>query len=180
MRWLAALVFVPLLAAQQFQFHLEHLESKAANVVDVSLSGSMLQFASRFLSDRNVDESKAKKLIAGLEGIYVKSLEFKQDNVWTPADLENVRRQLKAPEWSRIVGVKSAEEGDTAEVYLRTVNGKVSGLAVLVTAPREFTVVNIMGAVDLDSLGDLGGQFGMPRLQRLPSSGGKEKDKKFD
>ena len=176
MKWLPAILFVPLLAAQQFKFNLEHLESKSSNIVDVSLDSSMLQFASRFLSGKNPDEAKAKKLVSGLEGIYVKSLEFKQDGAWSQADLENVRKQLKAPEWSRIVGVKSAEDGESAEVYIRNVNSKVTGLAVLVTSPREFTVVNIAGPVDLDSLGDLGGQFGLPKLKVAPGT----KDKKFE
>jgi hypothetical protein len=73
-KWTVALVFVPLLAAQQFKFNLEHLESKASNVVDVSLNSSMLQFASRFLSGNKPDEAKAKKMVSGLEGIYVKAL----------------------------------------------------------------------------------------------------------
>lgn len=176
MKWTAALVFVPLLAAQQFKFDLDHLESKASNVVDVSLNSSMLQFASRFLSSNKPDEAKAKKMVSGLEGIYVKSLEFKQDGAWSPSDLERVRQQLKGPEWSRIVGFKSAEDGENAEVYVRNSGAKVTGLAVLVTSPREFTVVNIAGPVDLDSLGDLGGQFGLPRLKPPPPT----KDKKFE
>lgn len=180
MKWFAAILFVPLLAAQQFKFNLEHLESKSSNTVDVSLDSSMLQFAARFLNNRNVEEAKAKKMLSGIEGIYIKSLEFKQDGAWSQADLENVRKQLKAPEWSRIVGVKNTEGGDTAEVYVRSTNSKVSGLAMLVTGAREFTVVNIMGAVDLDSLGDLGGQFGVPKLKIAPGKETPGKDKKFD
>ena len=181
MKWTAALVFVPLLAAQQFKFNLEHLESKASNVVDVSLNSSMLQFASRFLSSNKPDEAKAKKMVSGLEGIYVKSFEFNQDGAWSPADLESLRQQLKAPEWSRIVGFKSVQDGENAEVYVRNSGAKVTGLAVLVTSPREFTVVNIAGPVDLDSLGDLGGQFGLPKLKAVPGTPQPPaKDKKFE
>ena len=36
------------LAAQQFKFHLEHLEAKASDSVDVALSGATLQFAAKF------------------------------------------------------------------------------------------------------------------------------------
>ena len=37
----------------------------------------------------------------------------------------------------------------------------------LTTEARQFTVANIVGAVDLDSLADLGGQFGLPRLDAV-------------
>ena len=95
-----------ILWAQQFKFNLDHLAAKAADSVDVSLNSDMLQFAGKFLNGKNPDEAKAKKLIGGLEGIYVKSFEFKNDGAWSQADVDQVRNQLKAPEWSRIVGEK--------------------------------------------------------------------------
>jgi hypothetical protein len=157
-----------LLWSQQFKFNLDHLAAKASNAVDVSLNKDMLQFAGRFLSSRDPDENKAKSLIAGLDGVYIKSFEFDHDGAWSQADLDQVRNQLKTPEWGRIVGVKSAEDGENAEVWVRTENGKVSGIAILATEPREFTVVNIVGNISLDSLSDLGGQFGIPKLRQVP------------
>ena len=153
-----------ILWAQQFKFNLDHLAAKAADSVDVSLNSGMLQFAGKFLNGKSPDEAKAKKLIGGLEGIYVKSFEFKNDGAWSQADVDQVRNQLKAPEWSRIVGVKSNGDIEIVEVYVRNQNGKVTGVAILATEARQFTVANIVGAVDLDSLADLGGQFGLPKL----------------
>ena len=154
-----------LLGAQQFQFNLDHLAAKASDTVDLALNGATLQFAAKFLDGKNPDEAKVKKLIAGLEGIYIKTFEFKRAGEWAEADLEGIRKQLRAPEWSRIVGVKSTEDGETAEIYLRNQNGKVTGLAILASEPKELTVVNIAGAVDLDSLADLGGHFGIPKVE---------------
>jgi hypothetical protein len=156
-----------ILWAQQFKFNLDHLAAKAADSVDVSLNSGMLQFAGKFLNGRNSDEAKAKKLIGGLEGIYVKSFEFKNDGAWSQADVDQVRNQLKAPEWSRIVGVKSNGDSEIVEVYVRNQNGKVTGVAILATEAKQFTVANIVGAVDLDSLADLGGQFGLPKLDAI-------------
>jgi hypothetical protein len=154
-----------LLGAQQFQFNLDRLAAKASDTVDLALNGATLQFAAKFLDTKNPDEAKVKKLIAGLEGIYIKTFEFKRAGEWSEADLEGIRKQLHAPEWSRIVGVKSTEDGETAEIYLRNENGKVTGLAILASEPKELTVVNIAGAVDLDSLADLGGHFGIPKVE---------------
>lgn len=153
------------LAAQQFQFHLEHLAAKASDSVDVSLNGSTLQFAARFLDGSDPDEARVKKLLSSIDGIYVRSLEFKNTGAYTQSDLDGIRNQLKAPEWSRIVEVKSAEDGQTAEVYLRTENKKITGVALLDAEPKELTVANIVGPVDLDALAELGGHFGLPKLK---------------
>jgi Domain of unknown function (DUF4252) len=157
-----------LLAAQQFKFDLDRLAAKASNTVEISLNGSLLQLAARFLDSKDPDEAKVKKLIANLQGIYIRAFEFKKDAQWSPADLESVRSQLKAPEWSRIVGYKSTEEGENAEVYMRMENQKITGVAILAVEPREFTVVNIVGPVDLDTLADLSGHLDIPKLQSAP------------
>jgi len=154
--------------AQQFKFNLEHLAAKAKNTVDVSMNKDMLQFAGRFLSGKDLDEAKAKTLISGLEGIYIKSFEFDVDGAWSQADLDQVRNQLKSPEWGRIVGIRSAGENESVEIWVRNESGKVSGVAILATDPREFTVVNIVGNIALESLADLGGEFGIPKLRPVP------------
>ena len=154
--------------AQQFQFNLDYLSSKASNSFDVSLNTSMLQFAARFLDTKDPDEAKVKKLIVGIEGIYIKSFEFKNPGGYAPADLEKVRTQLKAPEWSRIVGMKSGGESENIEVWARNEKGKVTGVAILASEPRQLTVCNLVGNIDLDSLADLGGHFGLPNLPKAP------------
>ena len=126
----------------------------------------MLQFAGKFFNGKDPDEVKVKKLIGGIEGIYIKSFEFKNEGAYLPADLEKVRSQLKAPEWSRIVGIKSGGESENIEVWVRNENGKVSGVAILASEPRELTVVNLVGNIDLDSLADLGGHFGIPKMKK--------------
>ena len=153
------------LLAQQFKFNLDRLASKASDTVDVSLSGPLLQLGARFLDSNDPDEAKVKKMIAGIEGIYVRHFEFKQAGAWTAGDLESVRTQLKAPDWQRIVGWNSAEEGETAEVYLRLEGTKMTGVAILASEPKSFTVVNIAGPVDLDALSQLGGHFGVPKVK---------------
>jgi hypothetical protein len=153
------------LGAQQFKFNLERLEPKASDTVDLSLNGATLQFAAKFLDSKNPNEAKVKTLIAGLEGIYIKTLEFKSAGEWSESDLESIRKQLHPPEWSRIVGVKSSQDGETSEIYVRYENKKVTGVAILAAEPKELTVVNIAGAVDLDSLADLGGHFGIPKVE---------------
>jgi hypothetical protein len=151
---------------QQFQFNLDHLKDKATDHVELSLNSSTLQFAAKFMDGKDPDEAKVKKLIMGIEGIYIKSFDFKNAGAWSPADLDRVRKQLKAPEWSRIVGVKSGEDGENIEIWLRTEKGKVSGVAILASEPRQLTVANLVGNIDLESVADLGGHFGLPRIPK--------------
>ncbi len=155
---------VALAAPQQFQLDLDQLAAKASNAVDLSLTGPTLRFAARFLDGHDPDEAQIKKLIGGLQGIYIKHFEFKHDNEWTQADLDRVRNQLHAPEWERIVGVKSAEEESNAEIYLHIEGDKNTGVAIIEAESRELTVVNIVGPVDLEGLADLGGHFDIPKL----------------
>jgi hypothetical protein len=144
----------------------DHLKDKSSDHVEVSLNSSTLQFAARFMDGKDPDEAKVKKLIMGIEGIYIRSFEFKNTGAWSAADLDRVRTQLKAPEWSKIVGVKSNEDGENIEIWLRTEKGKVSGVAILASEPRELTVVNLVATSTWNPVADLGGHFGLPKIPK--------------
>ena len=165
------------LFAQQFKFDLDGLSAKASETAEVNVPGPLLKLGARFLDSNKPDEAAVSKLVAGLDGIYVRHFTFKRDGAWTPADLEGIRSQLKSPEWQRLVGWKG-EGGENAEVYLRLEGGKMTGLAILDTEPREFTVVNIVGSIDLEALAQLGGHFGVPKLQNDEKVKNKDKTSK--
>lgn len=142
---------------------LDHLAAKASESVDVNIDGRLMQLASKVLSGDDPDEKEIKKLVAGIKGIYVKSFEFENDGQFTTADVEAIRAQLRGPGWTRMVNITSKKEG-TVEVYLLMNGEAVGGLAVLSTEDRELTVVNIVGPVDIEKLGQLEGKFGVPDL----------------
>ena len=142
---------------------LDHLAAKASQTVDVNIDERLVRIAAKLLSDKDEDEREAKKLVTGLKGIYVKSFEFDTEGQYTAADLETIRAQLRGPGWTRLVNVTSKKDGNV-EVYLLFNGDVVGGLAVLHTDLKEFTVVNIVGPVDLDKLAKLEGQFGVPEL----------------
>jgi hypothetical protein len=150
---------------QQFKFNLDHLAGKASDTVDVSLNSNMLQFAAKFLDSKDPEEVQVKKLITGIEGIYIRSFEFKKEGAYSPTDLDQIRNQLKQPEWSRIFGVKNSDEGENIEVWVRNQGGKVAGIAILSSDPKNLTVANLVGNVDIDSLAALGGHFGLPKME---------------
>jgi Domain of unknown function (DUF4252) len=153
--------------AQDFKLpaNLDKLSAKAENTVEVTLDGSMLLLASRFLSDQDHDQAKAKKLMAGLESVYVRSFEFAGEGAYEMADVDALRAQFHTPGWSRIVGVKSKHGGNDADVFLKTTDGgQIAGIVVIAAEPRQLTVVNVAGTIDPAKISDLSGRFHIPEL----------------
>jgi len=162
---IACLLLAGAAGAQQLKCNFDKLAARASDSVDVSLEGPLLRLGTSFLSDTDKDQAKIKKLVGGLKGIYVRTFEFKKPGEYSQADVESFRAPLHGPEWQRIVGVHSNEEGETVEVYIRSEAKGIGGLAIIATEPKQLTLVNIVGPIDLDSLSELGGQFGIPEVE---------------
>jgi hypothetical protein len=156
--------FAGLAAGQQVKWNYDKLAARASDSVDLNLDGSLLRLAAKFLSNDDPDQAKVKNLVAGLKGIYVKTFEFKNAGEYSPADVDAFRAQL-GPDWQRIVGVHSKEEGEDVDVYIKPEAKGIGGLAIIAAEPKELTLVNIVGPIDLDSLSDLGGHFGIPEVE---------------
>jgi hypothetical protein len=141
------------------------LADKASETVTVTFDSKMLGFAARWLSNEDPEQAAAKKLVSSLTGIYVRHYTFETDYAYPKADIDGVRRQLNAPGWSRIVGAVSRKENTTVDVFVLIDGDKAQGLAIIASEPREFTIVNIVGNIDLEQLHDLEGNFGVPNLE---------------
>ena len=144
-------------------FHV--LEAKASETVSVTLDSSLIGLAARFLDPGNPEDAAVRKAIAGLTGIYVRSFSFESDFAYPKEDVDNVRKQLSAPGWQQLVQVRSHKEHSDVDVYIRVEGDKANGLAIIASEPREFTIVNIVGSVDLQKLHELEGHFGIPRMK---------------
>ena len=144
--------------------NIERLAAKAVETVNVTVDGTLLQLAGKFLSSTDPDQQKIKTLIGNLKGIYVRSFKFENEGEYSDTDVESMRSQLRGQEWSRIVNVTSKKGGDNVDVAYKMDKGKIAGLVVIAAEPKEFTIVNIVGPIDLDQLSSLGGQFGIPKV----------------
>jgi hypothetical protein len=60
--------------------------------------------------------------------------------------------------------VSTREGGESVDIYLWQQGDAPGGLAVVAVEPKEVTVVNIVGRIDLQKLAALGGQMGIPKL----------------
>ena len=159
---------------------LAHLVKKADDVTSVTMDASMLQFASKFLSGKDPDELKAKKLISNIRGLYVRHFEFKNSGEYSKSDIEPVRSQLQGPGWSRIIMVRSEKDGDNVDVFVRSSGNQIQGLFVIAAEARELTFVELDGTVDPDQLRDLGGSFGIPKINVQKKSSTKSTAKDED
>src|SRR5580692_898663 len=164
---LLAAGLVPLWAQEiKLPANLDKLSAKAEESIEVTLDGSMLKMAARFLSDKDdPDIAKVKRIIAKLEGVYVRSYQFAEEGEYSRADVESVRSQLQSPGWGRIVGVRSRRDGGDVDVFLKVPgNGTLGGAVIIVAEPRQLTFVNVVGTIDPEEVADLGGKFHIPRL----------------
>jgi hypothetical protein len=141
------------------------LEEKASESVQVNVDQKLLNLGCRFLSSEEPDEAAAQKFCTSLTGVYVRSFTFDSDYAYPKADIDGVRNQLLAPGWSKVVDARSKKENTAVDVYILVDGGKAKSLAIIASEPREFTIVNVIGNIDLDQLHDLEGNFGVPKLE---------------
>ena len=146
-----------------------HLRGIASDSTDITIDGFLLRIAKKFAkADHNDDpeSAAAMELIQDIKSVRVRNFTFDTDNAYSRADIESVRKQLRAPGWSSLVTVhKRGDHGEDVDVYVCIENDKVMGLAVVAAEPREFTIVNIVGSIDLARISQLGGEFGIPKLE---------------
>ena len=163
---LLSALMAPAASAQDFKVppNIERLSAKAKETVEVTMDGPMLRWASKFLSSEDPDEARTAKLVANLKAIYVRSYEFDHDGGYSRADVEELRAQMQRPDWNKIVGVRSETNGENVDVFIKLENDKMAGIVVIAAEPRELTFVHINGPIEIDQLADLGGEFGVPKL----------------
>jgi Domain of unknown function (DUF4252) len=140
------------------------LSKKASESVTITLDPTLLRLAGKVLDSSNPEDAAVQEIVQGLTGIYVRSYTFDEDNAYRMEDIEAITQQLAAPGWTRIVQTHSKKNRANVDIYLMLSGNKAVGLALVASEPREFTVVNILGSIDLDKLHKLQGHFGVPNL----------------
>ena len=157
-----ALAFAAVASGQQIDLSvLDKLGSRAKSSVNVTLDEDKLKFASAFLSNEDEKQGAAKALVGGLKSINVRVLEFDNAGSYTSADMDAIRSQVRGTGWSKLVEARDGDE--IAEVYMFSVGKQMGGMTVIAGEKRELTVVNIVGLIDLKTLGSLAGQLGIPK-----------------
>jgi len=137
------------------------LRGRASDSVDITIDGMLMAIAKRFA--RNSDE-EGMELLSDIKSVRVRNFEFDSEGAYSRADIDSVRRQLSAPGWSQLVSAHKRDENEDVDVYVCMENEKILGLAVVASEPRSFTIVNIIGNIDIDKFAKLEGKFGIPKV----------------
>jgi len=159
----------------------KQLAARASNVTEVTLGKNMLAFASKFMDGKDDDDAEARKLIQGLDGIYVRDYEFDKEGQFSADEVEQLRKYFETSDWSPIVRERERKSGETTDVMVKLVNGEAHGMFILEAEPKELTIVMILGPIRMDQLGDLKGLSGLGALNEVTKMPGvKDKEKTKD
>jgi hypothetical protein len=139
----------------------EGLRSRATDSVDVTIDGMLLSIAKKFARESGDEEAQ---LLSEIKSVRVRNFEFDSEGAYSSADIDAVRRQLSAPGWSALVTAHRRDPQEDVDVYVCTENERILGIAVIASDPRSFTIVNVIGNIDLDKLAKLEGKFGLPKV----------------
>jgi hypothetical protein len=144
---------------------LKALEIKARDVVEVNIDGKVLDLAKRVLVKVNDKDAKVVgEAIKGLKGIYVRVYNFENEGEYNLADIDEIRSQLKTPEWEKIANVRSKRNNQKIDVFTRFTGDVMSGVAVVLSEAKSLAVVNVIGPIDIDMLIELGGKLNIPKI----------------
>ena len=166
------------LAAQEVDLSiLKSFESKARETSNIDLGPEQMGLVKGFSGLVGGDLGDAT---AGLKRVKVYTLEFDKDGMYNMADAESVRTKVKADsKWMSLISVK--EKGGFTEIMThKGPTGDIDGFLILAAEPRELTVVNIIGTLDMNKLAKLGGKFGIPKIEVDKDHKNKNKDKTKD
>jgi hypothetical protein len=134
---------------------LAEMRRDAVESTNITFGPLLLWFASRVIGNRDPQSAAVKSLLRGLHKVQIHSYRYNADHVYRQADLEALRSQLTTPGWHRMVQLRDRGANDDVDIYYALDNRKVTGLVVLAAEPREFTLVNIRGRIDMTEVAAL-------------------------
>ncbi len=135
---------------------LDGLAAKASDVTNVNLDSNSLQLASGHVP------AKQEQMLKHLKGIYVRSYEFSKPGEYSRSDVEGILKQLRTSGWKSIVTTEDKKSGEITNICVMNEGGETVGMAIVSAEPKELTVVNLVGPINLNELGGMGGKFGIP------------------
>jgi hypothetical protein len=102
----------------------KELAARASNVTEVTLGKNMLAFAAKIMNGKDDDDAEARRLIEGLEGIYVREYEFDKEGQFSGDEVDQLRKYFETSEWSPIVKERERKNNASTDVMVKLVNGR--------------------------------------------------------
>jgi hypothetical protein len=147
------------------------LAKKATQSVDITLDGDMLKSAGHLMAldpSHNPTSGDLSNVVDGLKAITVRSFTFDKPDMYSEQEVAGVLAQVDAPGWKKIISVH--EKGEHVEIHMRE-NSADGGLLIVSEQPKELTIVNIAGKINLEQLRQLQGHMGVPNMPGAMGNG---------
>jgi hypothetical protein len=126
-----------------------HMHAHPTESVDITVGPVLLKLASWFADDRDQDSAAAAEALRGLRSLHVQHYEFSSDDAYSKADVDAVRSQLAAAGWNQVTRVHNGGKNEDVDVYLSLDKERITGVAIVASEPREFTIVHAVGSLDV-------------------------------
>lgn len=150
---------------------LSKLES-GQQVTEVLLPESMIQS----IQEMSEDDEDIKKLLSNIKFIRVSSYGITEKNMKAiETKFKEFDKDLLSKNWDRMVTTNDKKGG--VNIYVKNPGKEgIHGLVILAKRKNgEATFVNIVGKLDLKSLGKIGGKFNIPNMQNMGNFTGEDK-----
>ncbi len=145
----------------------DHLRGKATETVDFSLGSFTFFLARRFMDDSDADSVLIKDMLKGVSSMRVRHYEFADDFAYSLSDLDSVRSQLTDRGWNALARIRDRKNNEDVGIYIALQKEKITGFAIVASEPREFTIVNIVGALDPKQVAAFRERFASDGLRSL-------------
>lgn len=119
-------------------------------VMTLSIGPSLLRFAASHVDD----DPEVRDLLKSLDGIRIRIYEIDGDAARVAAQMDSMSLRLQDGGWEPVMLVRG--ENETTHMLLRTENGRICGLTVLVSdGDQEAVIVNLMGRIKPGQFSDV-------------------------
>jgi hypothetical protein len=122
--------------------------------ITINLGGTMLNFVSMMSSEESPETSE---MISKLKGIRVQIYSLDENIDAARNQFSQVKGDLKSSGWEPIVQVN--EDDEQVLVYMKTVEGNMEGMTVMVVDDEEAVFVNVIGQLNPAELGKVMDSF---------------------
>jgi len=131
--------------------------------VEVSIKPPLLKFVSKVTSK---EDPELSELLQNLQLIKVDVFDIDQTELdEVKSIIQSTSKELESKNWENIVRVK--EKNEQVEIFTNFTNDQLSGFVIMVVNNKEAVFVNIIGNIDPEQLGKLGGKFNIPKLSDI-------------
>ncbi len=141
-------------------------------VTEVLIDHNLLKLVAKFTEGRDEEEKELSNLIGGLQLIRVNTFEVSpSDKQELLARVKEIEKDLRNKNWQRIVRTKSKDEITNIFIKTDNENDNIVGLAIMtLDSLGEASFVNIVGNIDMETVGKLSNKFDIPGLDSLDNS----------